>query len=76
MPKLIVVMREGEERIVEGGAGLSVMEVIRDKGFDEFFALCGGRCSCAICHVHVDPILADQLPPMSEDENDLRKLGP
>ena len=71
MPKLIVVTREGEEREIEGDAGLSVMEVIRDAGIDEILALCGGCCSCATCHVHVDPDFAAKLPKMSEDENDL-----
>ena len=71
MPKLIVVTREGEEREIEGDTGLSVMEVIRDAGIDELLALCGGCCSCATCHVHVDPAFADRLPAMSEDENDL-----
>ena len=71
MPKLIVVTREGEEREIMGDAGLSVMEVIRDAGIDEILALCGGCCSCATCHVHVDPDFAAILKPMSEDENDL-----
>lgn len=71
MPKLIVVTREGEEREIAGEAGLSVMEVIRDAGIDEVLALCGGCCSCATCHVHVDPAFAARLPAMSEDENDL-----
>ena len=71
MPKLIVVNREGEEQAVEGDTGLSVMEVIRDNGFDELLALCGGCCSCATCHVYVDPSFADKLPALSEDENDL-----
>ena len=71
MPKLIVVTRKGEERAVDGEAGLSVMEVIRDAGFDELLALCGGCCSCATCHVFIDPAFTDRLPPMSEDENDL-----
>ncbi len=71
MPRLIVVTREGEEREIEGDAGLSVMEVIRDAGIDEILALCGGCCSCATCHVHVDEAFIDRLPPMSEDENDL-----
>ena len=71
MPKLIVVTREGEEREIMGDAGLSVMEVIRDAGIDEILALCGGCCSCATCHVHVDPDSAAKLKPMSEDENDL-----
>jgi len=71
MPKLIVVNRAGEERAVEADVGLTVMEAIRDNGFDELLALCGGCCSCATCHVHVDPAFAAMLPPMSEDENDL-----
>ncbi len=71
MPKLIVVTREGESREVEGEVGLSVMEVIRDNGFDSLLALCGGCCSCATCHVHVDPEFAAKLPPMSADEDDL-----
>lgn len=71
MPKLIVVNRSGEEQEVEGENGLSVMEVIRDNGFDELLALCGGCCSCATCHVYVDPAFVDKLPAISEDESDL-----
>ncbi|MGP1352854.1 MAG: 2Fe-2S iron-sulfur cluster-binding protein [Parasphingopyxis sp.] len=71
MPKLIVVNRAGEETTVDADSGLTVMEVIRDNGFDELLALCGGCCSCATCHVHVDPEFASKLPEMDEDENDL-----
>ncbi|UVI40475.1 2Fe-2S iron-sulfur cluster-binding protein [Qipengyuania spongiae] len=71
MPKLIVTTREGETSEVEVGDGLTVMEAIRDNGFDELLALCGGCCSCATCHVHVDPSFAERLPEMSEDEDDL-----
>lgn len=71
MPKLIVVTREGEERALDGESGLSVMEAIRDGGIDEILALCGGNCSCATCHVHVDPAFMAKLKPMSPDEDDL-----
>jgi ferredoxin, 2Fe-2S len=71
MPKLIVVTRDGQEREVDGSAGLSVMEVIRESGIDELLAICGGCCSCATCHVHVDPEFAAKLAPMSMDEDDL-----
>lgn len=71
MPKLVVVTREGEEKTVEGESGLSVMEIIRDNGFDELLALCGGCCSCATCHVHVDPDFVAKLPGVGEDESDL-----
>ncbi|MDG5488014.1 2Fe-2S iron-sulfur cluster-binding protein [Sphingomonas sp. FW199] len=71
MPKLIVVTRDGTEHPVDATPGLSVMEVIRDHGFDELLALCGGNCSCATCHVHVDPEFAAKLRPVSADEDDL-----
>ncbi len=71
MAKLIVTTRDGTEHEIEGQAGLSVMEIIRDAGFDELLALCGGCCSCATCHVHVDATFADKVDRMGEDENDL-----
>ena len=71
MPKLIVTTRDGAVQELDGQAGLSVMEIIRDGGVDELLALCGGCCSCATCHVYVDGEFADKIAPMGEDENDL-----
>lgn len=71
MQHLTVITREGERREIEAKTGHSVMEAIRDGGIDELLALCGGCCSCATCHVHVDPEHFGRLEPMSEDENDL-----
>ncbi|MBW8785896.1 MAG: 2Fe-2S iron-sulfur cluster binding domain-containing protein [Novosphingobium sp.] len=71
MPNLIVVNQAGEESALDAPVGRTLMETIRDAGFDELLALCGGCCSCATCHVHVDPAFMDKLPKMSEDENDL-----
>jgi len=71
MAQLIIVGRDGSEKAVEGKAGWSVMENIRDAGFDELLALCGGCCSCATCHVHVDEAWLGALKPMAADEDDL-----
>ena len=71
MPKLIVVDRAGSESEFEAKAGLSVMEIIRDGGLDELLALCGGSCSCATCHVLVDPAWIDAVGPANRDEDDL-----
>lgn len=71
MPELVIVTREGEEKTLDAAAGISVMEVIRDNGIDELLALCGGCCSCATCHVHVEPSFMDKLPAMTPDESDL-----
>ena len=71
MARLIVVTRDGVEQEIEGDTSLTIMENLRDKGFDELLALCGGCCSCATCHVFIDPAFADKIPAMSEDEDDL-----
>ena len=71
MPQITVIDQSGSEKAIQAPEGRTLMEVIRDSGFDELLALCGGCCSCATCHVHVDPAFADKLPKMSEDENDL-----
>ena len=70
MPKLVVVNRAGQERVLEGDSGLSVMQILRDNDL-EILALCGGCMSCATCHVYVDPSFAHKLSQMSEIENDL-----
>ncbi|MBV9930504.1 MAG: 2Fe-2S iron-sulfur cluster binding domain-containing protein [Alphaproteobacteria bacterium] len=71
MAQLIIVGRDGAEKQVEGKVGWSVMENIREAGFDELLALCGGCCSCATCHVHVDEEWLGALKPMDADEDDL-----
>jgi ferredoxin, 2Fe-2S len=71
VPRLTVVTREGSAKTIEANAGLSVMEAIREAGFDELLALCGGCLSCATCHIHVDPLLRNKLPPMSDTESAL-----
>lgn len=71
MPQIVVVNQAGEEQEMEAPVGRSLMEVIRDNGYDELLALCGGCCSCATCHVHLDPAYMDKVPPISDDESDL-----
>lgn len=71
MAEIVVTSRDGEEHRLALTPGCTLMETIRDAGIDELLALCGGCCSCATCHVHVDPAFTSKLPPMSEDENDL-----
>ena len=71
MPQLTVVTRDGSSHEIEAKDGYSVMEAIRDQGIDELLALCGGCCSCATCHVIVDPAFSAKLPAMQDDEDAL-----
>ncbi len=68
MARLVVTDREGGQIEVDGQTGLSVMENIRDLQ-DSVDAICGGLCSCATCHVHIDPQWLDKLPPRHEEED-------
>ena len=70
MPKIIVTDRDGQTTDFEAETGLSIMENLRDNDYP-IAAICGGCCSCATCHVHIDPAQLDKLPAMSEDEDDL-----
>lgn len=76
MPELNVITRDGAQQTIKASADASVMEAIRDSGFDELLALCGGCCSCATCHVYIDPAFAATLPPVSDDESDLLDGSP
>ena len=71
MTILHVTNRDGDIREIDAPDGLSLMETLRNAGYDEIEALCGGSCACATCHVYVDGEVASHLQPMSEDENDL-----
>jgi 2Fe-2S ferredoxin len=71
VPTITVTTRQSEEKKIEAHKGQSVMEAIRDSGTTDIQALCGGCCSCATCHVYVDPAFVDRLAPMSDAENDL-----
>ena len=74
--KVTILNRAGSEKIIDAQSGLSLMENIRDAGFDELLASCGGCCSCGTCHVYVDEAFATTLPSMSADEDDLLASSP
>jgi 2Fe-2S ferredoxin len=68
--KVLVTDQEGVEHELEGLDGWRAMEVIRDWGLN-IKAECGGSCTCATCHVWVDPDWLGKLPARSDDEEDL-----
>lgn len=71
MPEIIVTTREGERKNIAYTPGTTLMQAITEGGIDELLALCGGVCSCATCHVHVDPEFAGRFGPVSQDEDGL-----
>jgi len=47
-----------------------LMEPLRDLDAG-ISAICGGMCSCATCHVYVDPEWVSKLPAAMSDETDM-----
>ncbi len=72
MPVLKVIDRDGKEHELNVPKGGVLMEPLRDMD-DGLTAICGGMCSCATCHVYVDPEWFDKLPKVMSDETDMIK---
>jgi 2Fe-2S ferredoxin len=71
MSRAIVTDRAGGVRQITAADGASLMEAMRDGGVDDIMALCGGVCSCATCHVFVDPSWLGTVGDASEEEIEL-----
>jgi ferredoxin, 2Fe-2S len=75
MPQVRVIDRDGAEHELDVAAGSVLMEPLRDMD-DGVAAICGGMCSCATCHVYVDPAWVGRLKaPMSDETDMLGDLG-
>ena len=67
MPMVRVIDRDATERELQAPSGATLMEPLRDMD-DGVAAICGGMCSCATCHVYVDPCWLPRLEPREEME--------
>jgi 2Fe-2S ferredoxin len=75
MSKITVVALDGKQQDLEFKPGDNLMEVLRDAGYEEVVAMCGGCCSCATCHVKIADQAAFQLSPVEEDEEILVSMA-
>ena len=70
MPKLIITDRSGKKSEIEYDSNFTLMETLRDKGYD-IEASCGGCCACATCHVYIDDKWKNKLKNMDDDEESM-----
>jgi ferredoxin, 2Fe-2S len=63
MPKVTYFEHNGTVHECDIRKGTTVMEGALDNDVDGIIAECGGACSCATCHVYVDPAWMDKLTP-------------
>jgi 2Fe-2S ferredoxin len=71
MPKITYIDTDGTERTIEAELGATVMETAINNDVPGILAVCGGSCSCATCHVYVDPEWFEKLGPLSLEELDM-----
>jgi 2Fe-2S ferredoxin len=76
MPKITFIEHNGTEHQVDADLGLSVMRAAIDNLVPGIDADCGGECSCATCHVYVDPAWMDKVGKPEDREESMLDLNP
>jgi len=70
MPTVRATDRQGREHELSVPEGTVLMEELRSLE-DGVFALCGGNCACATCHVYVDTEWFSKLSTPLQQESDM-----
>ena len=70
MARMRVTDRDGIVHDLEGQLGVKLMETLREYDYG-VTAICGGLCSCATCHIFIDPEWMPRLPAPQGDEKEL-----
>ncbi|MEM9830452.1 MAG: 2Fe-2S iron-sulfur cluster-binding protein [Bacteroidota bacterium] len=73
MAKITFITQDDETITLEADSG-SVMELATENNIKGIDGDCGGVCSCATCHVHVEPSFFDKVGEASEIEKDMLEL--
>ncbi|MDU0355393.1 2Fe-2S iron-sulfur cluster-binding protein [Paraglaciecola aquimarina] len=73
MAKITFITQDNESITLEADSG-SVMALAVENGVKGIDGDCGGVCSCATCHVHVNPNQVAQAGAASEIEADMLEL--
>lgn len=69
MPTVTFIEIDGTRHVVDVDVGQNLMQAALDNLIPGIIGDCGGVCSCATCHVFVDPAWQDLLPARSNDES-------
>jgi 2Fe-2S ferredoxin len=69
MPTVTFIEHDGTTHEVEATPNRTLMQIALDHGVPGILGDCGGSCSCATCHGHVDAAWRERLPPLNETES-------
>lgn len=73
MPKVTYITPDGESKILEQAEGNLMTAAVANQ-VDGIDGDCGGVCSCATCHVHIDLEWMEKVGPASESEAGMLEL--
>ncbi len=73
MARITYITPDGQEIVVEASSG-SLMTAAVQNQVDGIEGACGGVCSCATCHVHVDEAWVDRVGPAGDAEAAMLEL--
>jgi ferredoxin len=74
MVRVRFIDRDGREKVADGEAGTSLLELAQAAGMP-LEGTCEGQMACSTCHVVVAPEWFDRLATASEDEEDMLDLA-
>lgn len=69
MTTITFILKDGSRRSVDADSEDNLMQVATFNNVPGIEGACGGFCSCATCHVHVES--AHALPPPAADEESM-----
>ncbi|RUO25362.1 (2Fe-2S)-binding protein [Aliidiomarina minuta] len=75
MPKVIYIEANGAQYDVDVAVGQNLMEAATENMIDGIIGECGGVCSCATCHLYVDPAWVSKMPPVDDMEESMLDMA-
>lgn len=79
MPTLTVIDKDGSQKDLPVESGWSLMEILRDAGYDQIEGVCGGSMACATCHVYIHPDwrlrVVNENNEQTEEEEDILDMA-
>jgi len=75
MPKIIYIDHSDQRYELDVPVGKTIMEGAVENAVPGVDGDCGGQCSCATCHVYIEPQFAHLLPEKSRVEEEMLELA-
>ncbi len=79
MPTINLIEKDGSTKAINAEDGWSLMEILRDEGYEEIEGACGGSMACATCHLYVHPDWKERVEAENnekcEDEDDILDMA-